>query len=358
MSNPSTAAGDLRQQMLTWGQGAMALQIAFIGVSNGLFSALSRLNADERANTPATAEALATEARVDAGYVRRWLDAAYAFGLVEARGDAFMLTPLGEVMRPESPGTLMPFAVQAVLGAHMAERAAGLMRTGERPGESVLGERPTILPWFGPMLEASFADFFEREIVPGVPAFAEVDARGGTAVDLGCGNGWYLRRLAARMPRLHGLGVDGFEENIRQANDAARAEGHADRLSFRVGDLTDETSLSSTERVDLIAMNRALHHVWDRRDVVFPRLRDALSPGGVAVIWEPAWPAEREALREPPRRGMAFQNLSEHVQGNHFLRPEEITAAFEGVGMTATIYLFAVGNEAVVVGRRPGRSSP
>ena len=71
------------------------------------------------------------------------------------------------------------------------------------------------------------------------------------------------------------------------------------------------------------------------------------------MIWEPAWPSELAALRDPRRRGMAVQNLSEHVQGNHFLRPDEIEAAFRAVGMSATALLFVEGAEAVVVGRTP-----
>jgi SAM-dependent methyltransferase len=335
---------DFRPQMMAWGQGAMALQIAFVGVSTGLFEALGARGA-------LSPEALAAAAGIDAGYARRWADAAYAFGYLEAdEHDVFSLTPLGEAMRPQAPGTLMPFAVQAVLGAHMAERAAGLARTGERPGERVLGERETILPWFGPMLEASFGAFFEREVLPGVPAFAEVDARGGTALDLGCGNGWYLRRLAARMPRLHGIGLDGFAENVRQANESAAREGLGERLRFVEGDIYAHAPLAP---VDLVAMNRALHHVWDQKARVFGLIRDALRPGGLAVIWEPAWSADRATLRDPPRRAMAFQNLSEHVQGNHFLRPDEIVEAFAVVEMPATVHLFGGGTEAVVVARRP-----
>ncbi len=49
---------------------------------------------------------------------------------------------------------------------------------------------------------------------------------------------------------------------------------------------------------------------------------------------------------------MAFQNLGEHVQGNNFLRPEEIEAEFHRVGMKANVYLFVNGNEAVIVGRK------
>lgn len=53
-------------------------------------------------------------------------------------------------------------------------------------------------------------------------------------------------------------------------------------------------------------------------------------------------------MREPSRKTLAFQNLSEHVQGNHFLRPDEIQAAFAQAGMLSQLHLFAQGKEAVV----------
>jgi len=332
----------LRKQVTAWQQGAVLLDLAFIGIHNGLFDLLAR----EGAFAP---EPLARAAGLDEGYVRAWCEAAYAFELLECENGAYRNAPLGEAFRSDSEETLMPAAVGAVLSAHMAERAAGLMKSGERPGEQVLAERETLLPWFGPMLERSFGRLFEGHILPAVSEFAEVDAKGGLAVDLGCGNGWYLRILARHMPHLRGLGLDGFEENVRQAEALAAREGLSDRLRFQVGDIY---RFSSDEPADLIAMNRALHHVWERKDEVFRILREHLKPGGIAVIWEPAWPAETTALRAPNRRPMAFQNLAEYVQGNHFLRPDEIQAAFAEVGMESSLYTFNDGAEAVVVGRR------
>lgn len=339
----TSAKQELRKQIMKQAQGALALNVAYIGVVNGLFSALADLH---DADSGQLAQAVAK----DPDYVLRWCDSAYAFGLLdEAAPGRFRLSELGDAFRPEAPGTLMPFAVRSVLSAHMAERAAGLMASGERPGEKVLGERETLLPWFGPMLEHSFGPLLASEILDKVPAYRDVDQRGGLAVDLGCGNGWYLRRLAQRYDNLRGIGLDGFDENIRQATQLAAEEGMADRLQFRAGDLHRFTS---EEPADLIAMNRALHHVWDEKENVFRILKQHLKPGGAAVIWEPNWPAQRSALREPGRRAMAFQNLAEHVQGNHFLRPEEIAAEFEAVGMEPSIYLFADDREAVVTGRR------
>ncbi|HUO53208.1 MAG TPA: class I SAM-dependent methyltransferase [Rhodoblastus sp.] len=340
-----TRQGDLKKQFRAMARATQSLGIAYIGVVNGLFAALRGLGA-------ADADKLAGAAAMDAAYVRRWCDAAFAFDFLEAEGDNFRLGEAGEAMIPDAPGTLMPFATQAMLNMHMAERAAELMRSGERPGEKVLAENATLLPWFGPMLEASFSGFFEQTICPAVPVFAEVNARGGLAVDLGCGNGWYLRALARRCGALHGLGIDGFAENIAQAARLAEREGLGERLRFVAGDAHD---IRLEAPADLIAMNRALHHVWEAGGEKFiARLRDNLKAGGAAVIWEPDWPANRTVLRAPAFQGLAMQNLGEHVQGNHLLSAEEIAAAFAAQGMAPEIYRFPDVPDTIVVARKPG----
>jgi hypothetical protein len=99
-------------------------------------------------------------------------------------------------------------------------------------------------------------------------------------------------------------------------------------------------------------MNRALHHVWSDRQTIFQIFKKHLKNGGSAVIWEPNWPKRRSDLRDPAKRGMAFQNLAEHIMGNRFLYPEEIEAEFHSAGMETDTYLFANGNDVVVIGRK------
>jgi SAM-dependent methyltransferase len=338
-----TEKTDLKQQFRGMVQGAQSLAVAYVGVVNDLFAAIERLGVGDVA-------AIATAARMDAGYVRRWCDAAFAFGYLEAECDTFTLSDTGAGMLPDAPNTLMPQALNAVLNMHMAERAAGLMRTGERPGEKVLAERETILPWFGAMLEASFARFFQQTVCPSVPVFSEIDAKGGLVVDLGCGNGWYLRALARRCGAVRGLGLDGFEENVSQATRLAEQEGLGGRLRFAHG---DAHAFALDEPADLIAMNRALHHVWEAGAAPFiRRMRDALKPGGAIAIWEPDWPSDRTALRKPALRGLALQNLNEHVQGNHLLGADEIAEAFAAEGLAPEIYRFGDGVESLIVARR------
>jgi SAM-dependent methyltransferase len=333
---------EVRNQVMAQAQGAMALYAAFVGLANPLFATFVKRGK----TTPAE---LAQLTGLDTGYVTRWCDASFAFGYLEEADSQLQITDLGRAFLPEAAGTVMPFAVFPMLAAHMSERAATFMKTGERPGEKVLAERESILPLFGMMLETTFSGMFEQQILPHVAVYSEANQKGGVAVDLGCGNGWYLRTMAKRFPQLRGVGLDGFAENITQATELARQEGLGERLAFQAGDIHQFTI---SEPVDLIAMNRALHHVWSEKENVFRILNEHLKPGGTAVIWEPNWPQTRAALREPGRSGMALSNLFEHVQGNHFLCPEEIEAAFHQVGMQTSVYLFANGNEAVIIGRK------
>ena len=333
---------DLRSRFRAHAEGAANLHVAYIGIVNGLFAALHRLGT-------ASSETIAETAAMDHGYVRRWCDAAYAMGYLDDSQGRFQLTQSGAAMRPDAVDSLMPIVVRNTLLAHMAGRAATLMRTGARPGEQVLAECETLLPWFGAMLEASYAPFFNDTILTAISSFREVDQRGGLVVDLGCGNGWYLRTVGRRFSALRGLGLDGFAENIAQARRLADAEGLGERISFETRDIH---GLTLTEKADLITMSRTLHHVWEAGPARFlGSLRDNLRPDGAVVIWEPNWPVERAMLRAPGAQYLAVQNLTEHVQGNHLLGADEIAAALRAVGLEPQTYPFADGREAVVVGR-------
>src|SRR5271157_2669492 len=101
-------------------QGAQSLTVAYIGVVNGLFAALKQLGAGDVAS-------IATATRMDAGYMRRWCDAAFALGYLDAEGEVFRLSEMGAAMLPDAPETLMPLAMTMVSSVHMAVRSAGLM---------------------------------------------------------------------------------------------------------------------------------------------------------------------------------------------------------------------------------------
>jgi len=89
---------DLKSRFRAQAQGAMSLDVAYIGVVNGLFATLERLGS-------ATSEALADAADMDSGYARRWCDAAYGFGYLDEAQGRFHLTESGLAMSPDAPAS-------------------------------------------------------------------------------------------------------------------------------------------------------------------------------------------------------------------------------------------------------------
>lgn len=332
---------EIRTRIADMAQGSMLLGLAYIGIARSLFSTLTQLG-------EASAEEIAQATKLDLGYLNRWCDAALAFGLLEEKAGRFTLTELGSAFLP-GPGSALSFPIQAMMASHTVEQVTTAMKTGETVPEHHLAEHENIRPLFGAALEANSSEMFEKNILSEVPAFERLKADSALAVDLGCGNGWYLRKLAQHYPHSRGIGLDGLKENIQKACELTAQAGLSERLHFDCGDIHN---LALEEPADLIAMTRALHHVWTEKEQVFEAFKNNLKSGGVVIIWEPRWPHDRQELKAPNRQRMAFQNLSEHSQGNRFLYPEEIQEEFKKVGMNSHAYSFAGGNDMVIVGTK------
>jgi SAM-dependent methyltransferase len=296
-----------------------ALRLAFIGLTNGLMETL-----DERGAL--TAEALAARTDTDPTYVGKWLDATYAFELVDNDGDVFELTELGESFLPDTPGTMMPLAIQSILSARLADRLSELVRSGEQPGEAILEDFENITPWFGRMLEAKFRPYCREHVLPILEEVADLGSETTRVLDLGCGNGWYLRELLDTYDGLSGVGIDAMEENLEHARHATEEAGLGHRLDFERTDIFD---YRPEESFDVVVLNRTLHHVWDRLDEVFATIGASLADDGWLILWEPAWPDTRDALRDPERKGLGMRNLAEHAMGNRLLEPDDIQRACE-----------------------------
>lgn len=343
MSQPA-APTDPLDSLRHAADGAQRLAIAWLGVEAGLFDAL--------AACAATPVAIAAARGLDPVYTQRWAEAALAYGLLEEVPSAPTWT-----LRPTTAGALLcegqpglPLAVGFGLTAHATGRLPALVRSGARPGEVLLSENPSIAPHFGAMLEAGFGRALDTVVLPQVPAYAEQLAHGGLVIDLGCGNGWFLRRLLGHFSAASGLGVDGMPDAIADGRARAEAAGLSHRLELRCADVLP---LPAAAGAALIALNRALHHVWDRQEAVLSAVVGALAPTGIVAIWEPAWPEDPRSLARPGRRGLTWNNLLEHVQGNHLLHPDQIAAALTGAGLRPEITMLP-GGDVVVIGRRPG----
>jgi 2-polyprenyl-3-methyl-5-hydroxy-6-metoxy-1,4-benzoquinol methylase len=153
-------------------------------------------------------------------------------------------------------------------------------------------------------------------------------------LDLGAGNGWYLRELVDQFDHVEAVGIDTMAPAIETARQKTRQAGHQRRLEFQVDDIFD---FEATDPFDVVVMNRTLHHVWSRRQDLASTLDTAIAADGQLVVWEPAWPQDREDLRSARLRGLGLRNLMEHAMGNSLLTPANITGWLEGLGLTVEV---------------------
>jgi SAM-dependent methyltransferase len=123
---------------------------------------------------------------------------------------------------------------------------------------------------FGPTTLRAWDTFFglARETV----------GRGGRALDVGCGPGYYTHRIAEQ-GSAYVLGIDVSEHSIAQAREAYEQPG---RIEFRV--------MSAHERLDeafdLVCGFAVLHHI-DFRAYLLDAYERNLLPGGRMLFWEP-----------------------------------------------------------------------
>jgi len=124
--------------------------------------------------------------------------------------------------------------------------------------------------------------FADHRLRPALDLLAGIRVRTPTRiVDLGCGTGSLTRRVAARWPDAGVTGLDSSAAMLARA----RAEPRGEDITWIEADIGTWTS-DPADPPDLIVSNAALHWVGDH-DTLFPRLLNALAPGGVLAVQMP-----------------------------------------------------------------------
>jgi SAM-dependent methyltransferase len=93
-------------------------------------------------------------------------------------------------------------------------------------------------------------------------AISRLLPEGGTLLDLGCGSGRLLARLARGRPDARVVGLDLSEPMLEMGRQTLEREGLAERVELRQGDITDFES-EAPDEIDVVSCNFALHHLPD-----------------------------------------------------------------------------------------------
>jgi 2-polyprenyl-3-methyl-5-hydroxy-6-metoxy-1,4-benzoquinol methylase len=255
--------------------GALCLMAA-IGHRTGLFDALSTL-------PPATSEEIASRAHLNERYVREWLGAMVAAGVVE-------MDPATSryVLPPEHAACL----TRAAAADNMAvfSQYIGLLGGVEddivecfKHGGGVPYDR---YPRFHAVMEEdsgqSVLSSLETHVLPLIPGLTERLATGIRVLDVGCGRGRILNRLAELFPASEFQGMDLSQDAIAYARAEASRKGLRN-ARFAAQDVSDFDRTAETERFDFITTFDAVHDQAQPLNVLRGIYR-ALTPEGVYLM--------------------------------------------------------------------------
>ena len=275
--------------------GFFAIWTLGIGLEGGYFAALSRHPEG------LTDEILSRETRSDRLYTQTFLRAAYSAGFLEFETGRYRLAYGLEapLLRPDSPvyfGGTARFL--SALSGPLAFLQAHL-----KDGERSWWDR--FPPEVGRTLPESTRTFYTRLLRKGfaaVPGLADRLAAPSEFVELACGRGGGLVRIAEAYPNLKLVGVESDPANLKAAEEARERSPAKDRISFTEASLEE----GPLPPADILLLNLAFHEIQEK-ELVLDQIGRALRPGGHLLVSEfpfPDWP-EMDRLRTPGGKVMA-----------------------------------------------------
>jgi hypothetical protein len=253
---------------------------------SGAVATAARLGiADRLAGGARSSDELALETRAHAPSLQRLLRALASLGLLRSdeRG-RFGLTPLGEYLRSDVPGSMLGMAQLFAAEEHGAvwSTAAYSIASGEPAFEHLYGR--TLWEYLDDdrALDAVFCAAMESIASTFAPAIAHALALGEARMvaDVGGATGTLLAAILTRNPAARGILYD------RPAVvEAARRDAPAvlrERADFVAGDF-----MRSVPAADVLVLSHVLHD-WSDTDAVqiLTNCRAALPPHGRVVVFE------------------------------------------------------------------------
>jgi len=132
---------------------------------------------------------------------------------------------------------------------------------------------------------AQYLKYSGERLRPALDLVARIDvATPHIVIDLGCGAGNVTRILAERWPAARVIGVDNSTAMLAQARAGSTAERS---IEFREADVAAWVAAPAPSEPDVVFSNAALHWLGDHA-TLFPRLLEALAPGGVLAVQMPS----------------------------------------------------------------------
>lgn len=229
--------------------GALCLMVS-IGHRTGLFDTMSRSGAG-------TSSEIAERAGLDERYVREWLGAMVTSGVVEhdPATATYRLPPehAGSLTRAAAADNMAVFAQYIGSLGSVEDEIVACFRDG---GGVPYSKYPRFHEVMAEDSGQSVLSSLETHILPLVPGLTDRLTAGIDVLDLGCGRGLVLARLAALYPASRFTGIDLSEEAIAWARDNTAGLSN---VEYEARDLSDYDASAPDQAYDLITTFDAIH---------------------------------------------------------------------------------------------------
>jgi ubiquinone/menaquinone biosynthesis C-methylase UbiE len=194
----------------------------------------------------------------------------------------------------------------------------------------------------------SVVSSLESHILPLVPGLTDQLARGIRMLDVGCGRGRILNRLAELYPHSTFLGMDLSRDAIAFARDEAAAKGLAN-AQFVVADLSDFDQRAEPESIDFITTFDAVHDQAKPLRVL-QGVHRALKPNGVYLMQDISGTSHVHRDIEHPIGTFLYTVSCMHCMTVSLAQGGEGVGAMWGEAMTRD-YLGRAGFQSIVTHR-------
>ena len=261
--------------MTTLNDGALCLMIS-IGHRTGLLDAM-------RGMGPSTAAEIAAHAGLNERYVREWLGAMATGRIVDVDPSTSRFSLPAEhaafLTRPGGADNIGVFTQYISLLGGVEDEIVECFKKG---GGVPYGKFPRFHAVMAEDSGQSVLSLLESHIVPLVPGLADRFRTGIQMLDVGCGRGRIINRLAEIYPRSRFTGMDLSSEAILSAWQEA-ADKKLRNIDFIVTDLSRFEESAESEAFDLVTTFDAIHNQAKPLSVL-QGIHRTLRPDGIYLM--------------------------------------------------------------------------
>jgi ubiquinone/menaquinone biosynthesis C-methylase UbiE len=249
--DPARAQAFAERLLRTLNDGGLCLMVS-IGHRVGLFDAMREL-------PPATSDEIARRAGLNERYVREWLGAMVTGRVIEVdpESNRYSLAPEHAAFLTRAAGAdnISVFTQYISLLGSVEDEIVECFKNG---GGVPYAKFPRFHAVMAEDSGQSVLSSLETHIVPLVPGLADRLAAGMQMLDVGCGRGRIVNRLAELYPRSRFTGMDLSSEAVLTAWEEA-AEKKLRNVEFMVTDLSNFDEKAEDEAFDLVTTFDAIH---------------------------------------------------------------------------------------------------